>query len=149
MFERVEFLLRTQVAFKAGDPVRKEDAARFIHAIDAMLIDGEAKLDKLLKLNRQRVSVAEEYKLFNRARLIRDFYATTLADTHPFAASYEIAINLAELSESENSGKVDPAYKKLFGRLQQLGVDMPSQVTVRKLLPKGRFRSNRVLPNRC
>lgn len=149
MFERVEFLLRTQVAFKAGDPVCKEDAARFIHAIDAMLIDGEAKLDKLLKLNRQRVSVAKEYKLFNRARLIRDFYATTLADTHPFAASYEIAINLAELSESENSSKVNPAYKKLFSRLQQLGVDMPSQVTVRKLLPKGRFRSNRVLPNRC
>ena len=98
MFERVEFLLRTQDAFQAGDPVREEDAARFNHAIDALLTDDDANLVKLLGLNKKRISIAEENRLYIRASLILNFYSDNLASIGPFPASFEIADNLALLT---------------------------------------------------
>lgn len=139
MFDRVEFLLRAQAAFRAGDPVPAKDAARFIRAIDAVLCDSGAKLDKLLGLNKQRVSIAEEYKLRKRARLIEQFYWAHLSEIGPYAASFEIADNLELLCKDYTTLGVADEFRRLFDDLVTNDCRIPSQKTAREFLPKGTF----------
>ena len=121
----------------AGDPVREEDAARFIHAIDALLTDDDANLVKLLGLNKKRISVAEENRLFIRASLISKFYRDDFASIRPYPASFEIADNLALLARNRSDTKIDDKYKRLFDALVMRGCPLPSQKVVREFLPKG------------